>query len=730
MVEPFVKMKKLFIGLLGAAVLLAGCTAAAPTEVETESPETEQEPFLSGQSREEIEIQDSSQGEDIGEISMAGAEDEKWIFQSPYASAYFDFMQNYIAACTPIEKELLRFCLAFIDADDIPELLLMPTEGHVDGVEVYTYVQEQVTRLGEFGSYGEMQYVERQGLIFGYDSGMDNFYSDFYKLADGVAELTCSLHSWLVYSQEEQCYENEFYEIDGVSVTESVFQTKWQELYDNGKYVSIGYEDGCPLRDVELLPTLAQAIEKLMWKRDSRLVLEQVSRQTEVLAAYETILDDLARKWSDTVRFTLIYLDNDDIPELVVLGDTMPHDSVDVFTYDQGKTVLVGNYESEGFSTYWEKEGIIFNRYAGGERGVYSVHKVTGAEDTLLQTFGWWWEYPNFYDGDEDGQRVFTVDDKEVPEAQYNEALQKWDNTNEKKLDAYDTSTPIKDVDIGQVLREELQTLILTRYDALRENVLIKSGLDEDAILFMDYDDYDGDGIYEAFVFCGESYDYYGEINYSGDFWFVGADQCMRLPERFGSGSDYRKIDGLMMLGHEQKYLYYYSDYCVTANISGIWTVESGKPVEANLPQTGQVVYRGEPYGFELWVDSYNHYYEPGGDLWTGHTWRPYFYHYDSQAGQLMPDEGENLSPKELEGICGFDLAGEVEAEGYEVTAMVRWQPSDIVTINYTIPLNEDDALPEITYENIIWDCKARDYWRSKERGVNSWQNAGEGGSI
>ncbi len=56
MVEPFVKMKKMFIGLLGAAFLLAGCTAAAPTEVETESPETEQEPFLSGQSREEIEI--------------------------------------------------------------------------------------------------------------------------------------------------------------------------------------------------------------------------------------------------------------------------------------------------------------------------------------------------------------------------------------------------------------------------------------------------------------------------------------------------------------------------------------------------------------------------------------------------------------------------------------------------------------------------------------------------
>ncbi|MDE5892580.1 MAG: hypothetical protein K2H45_06640, partial [Acetatifactor sp.] len=173
--------------------------------------------------------------------------------------------------------------------------------------------------------------------------------------------------------------------------------------------------------------------------------------------------------------------------------------------------------------------------------------------------------------------------------------------------------------------------------------------------------------------------------------------------------------------------LYNYSDYNCTANISGIWTVENGKPVEVRLPQSGQVVYRGDLYEFELWVDSYNNYYEPDGDFWSGHTWRPYFYHYDVSTGQLKPDEGENLSSKELEAICGFDLAAEVEAEGYEVTAIVRWQPSDIVTINYTIPLNKYGT---ITYENIIWDCEAGDYWRKKERGVTSWKNAGVGGSI
>lgn len=726
MVEPFVKMKKLFIGLLGAGVLLAGCAAAAPTEVETESLETEQEPFLSGQSCEEIEIQGSSQGEDIEEISMAGVEDEKWIFQSPYASAYFDFIQNYIATCTPIVKELLRFNLAFIDADDIPELLLMQTDGHVDGVEVYTYVQDQVTQLGEFGSYGEMEYVERQGLIFSYDSGMDNFYSDFCKLTDGVVELTCSLHSWLVYSQEEECYENEFYEIDGSSVTENVFQTKWQELYDNEEYVSVGYEDGIPLRDVELLPTLAQAIENLMWKRNSQPVLEQVAELSEVLEAYGNFLTENA---CESESVTLIYLDNDDIPELVRMHDGGRLAGAEIYTFKQGEPVYVGEYGQWGWTWYLEKEGIIFSPYDHQGSGGCSVHRIEGTEDTSLQIFDYVPDVPTTDLDEWDGYSfIYKVDGEVVSEEQYEEAWQKWDSPNERKL-GYEYCIPVEGTNIPMALAERLQTLILTRHDTLRENVLIKSGLNEDAILFMDYDDYDGDGISEAFVFCGKSYDYYGEINYSGDFWFVGADQCMRLPERFGSRS-YRKIDGLMTLGYEQKYLYYYSDYCFTANISGIWTVENGEPVEVNLPQSGQVVYRGDPYGFELWVDSYNNYYEPDGDLWTGHTWRPYFYHYDSQTGLLTPDEGENLSPKELEEICGFDLAGEVEAEGYEVTAIVRWRPSDIVTINYTIPLDEEDPLPQITYENIIWDCKAKNYWRSEEWGVTSWRNAGVGGSI
>ncbi len=71
-----------------------------------------------------------------------------------------------------------------------------------------------------------------------------------------------------------------------------------------------------------------------------------------------------------------------------------------------------------------------------------------------------------------------------------------------------------------------------------------------------------------------------------------------------------------------------------------------------------------------------------------------------------------------------------MEAKGYEVTAIVRWSSSDIVTVNYTIPADEEGPVPCLTYENIIWDCQKKDYWRKDQRGVTSWENAGVGGSI
>ncbi|MFG6356489.1 MAG: hypothetical protein K1W26_06655 [Acetatifactor sp.] len=474
----------------------------------------------------------------------------------------------------------------------------------------------------------------------------------------------------------------------------------------------------------------ADLLDSLLWERDSRPVLEQVARQEETLDAYGLLLENLAKE-RETVPFALLYLDGDDIPELAVINVY----KAEIYTCDRGKAILVGNYgiTPEGTTAYREKEGIIFSDYRSSRR-VLCIHQVNAAEDTVLLEFTSGWR---FADGGEDDISIplYEIDGVEVSEAQYDKALQEWEYNAANKILRENTCMLLqKDMDTKKILREQLQTLILTQYDTLRRNALIKSGRGEDSLMYMDYDDFDGDGRYEAFIFFGKSHDFFGNIEYEGDYWFAGSDSCVCL-----SGSvkeSYSKLDGQMAfetVDHRQKYLYCHTTESFTANISRVWTVENGEPVRVHLPQTGEVLYRpGSRWDFEVWVDSYNNYYEPADDLWTGHTWRPYFYHYERKrgetgAGELKPDMGEYISRDELRELCGFDLVGEVEAEGYEVTEIVRWKPSDIVTVNYTIPMDEYGT---ITFENIVWDCVEKDYWRKEERGVTGWETAGYGGSI
>lgn len=714
MADIYARMRKIAFGLLAAVILLTGCAEAVPMVPEPELPPE--------QSREENV--ESSSGEDIGQISVE--EMEEWIFQSPYARAYYDYLQEYIASCTPAEKRLLRFGLVFIDEDNVPELLIFPDNSHAAGVEVYSYTRDRVVGLGEFGSFGNMQYVKRGGMIFSTFMGQGESNSDFFHMEDGQAMLVSNLRDWPDYSKLEEGEYEEFYEIDEHSVTKDIYQAKWEELYDSQEYVLIGYENGIPLNETELLPALAQAIENLLWKRESPQMLGQVSEQTEALKAYAKTLAEYAEnEYAQPYRFSLIYLDEDDTPELVIFTGDIHMDGANLYIYEQGQSVYVGIFGQWGAAGYQEKKGIIFHEYDQGGHGYTGVCKIDGAEVTLLQEF----EYVQLEleDGPEEVDYIYRIDGREVSWKEYSEPLEKW--TDGYRTIAYDMCTPVKCVDIEAALEQELQTLILTRYDIMRQNIRIKSGMDDDSILMMNHDDYDRDGRCEAFVFCGESYEEYDKQLFEGALWFVGADQCTLLREE-----RYRMIDGQMKLG-PKKYLYLYSDMIFAADISDLWTVENGEPVESRFSRTGMVIYREEYCKerrnlFEIIRDSYDNLYDVTDEIWMGHTYKPYFYYYDWTTNQIERDESEIISAKELERLCGFDMAGEVESEGYEITDIIKWKRSNIVTVNYTIPADEDDPYPVIIYENIIWDCNANDYWRSEERCVTSWRDAGEGGSF
>ncbi|MDE6675208.1 MAG: hypothetical protein K2K19_10430, partial [Acetatifactor sp.] len=249
-------MKKMFVGLLGAAVLLAGCTAAAPTEVETESLETEQEPFVSGQGREEIEIQGSSQGEDVGEISMAGVE------LSEVLETYGDFLAE-----NADENEL--FTLIYLDNDDIPELVSMHDGGRLAGAEIYTYKQGETVHVGGYGQWGWTWYLEKEGIIFSpYDhqgSGgcsvhrIEGTKDTLLQVFDFVPDVPATdLDEWDGYSF--------IYKVDGEVVSEEQYEEAWQKWDSpDGRRLIVDY----------CIPTEGTDIQAALTERLQTLILTQ-----------------------------------------------------------------------------------------------------------------------------------------------------------------------------------------------------------------------------------------------------------------------------------------------------------------------------------------------------------------------------------------------------------------------------------------------------------------------
>lgn len=636
----------------------------------------------------------------------------------PYAAAYWQFLEEYME-----EKEYAdraRVALALIDDDNLPELLLIEDNIHARGVKVYTYYQESVKELGEFGSAGTMQYVERGGMILGSFTGMGENYAGFFRVEEGEAEPVCEMRDcqWSDGSHVS-------YEIDGVSVTQEAYHEKWEELYDTDDYQVIGYEDAFSLQESEPRDLIAKAVDTLLLHRKSPRFEEMEAKQSEVLEEYGMFLTDYMLQWKESGSggreevpgFALTYLDNDDVPELIVIEGHAHACGVSVYTFEKGAVVPVGVYGQYGAMGFREKEGIIFDDCDTGGSVYSNVYQVKGSRETLLQIYSEKYVFP---EAGEELQYTYTVDGKEVSEEEYRKVSDKWNDTECRVID-YGMCRILTDDGIQKDLKEELGDLILSQEEVLKQNVLIAAGAPESKILLLDYDDYDRDGKCEVFMLCGDSSEDYGDTEYRGVLYFAGADCCVQLRNQ-----GYRMIDGKMKLGPDRKYLFFHTDFCFTANISEIWTVEDGKPVESEFSRMGQVVYRGGDE-FEIWMDAYDNIYEKADEMWIGHTYKPYFYYYNYSSNRIEAYRGEEISGETFEEISGTNFLEEIEAEGYTVGTIILWE-NDIVTINYEV--DEEDASGSVIYENIIWDNRVKDFWLKDMRGVTSWKNAGEGGSF
>ena len=224
-------------------------------------------------------------------------------------------------------------------------------------------------------------------------------------------------------------------------------------------------------------------------------------------------------------------------------------------------------------------------------------------------------------------------------------------------------------------------------------------------ILMVNAADFDASGKCSAFLFTGERGGQMGDAAYFGEFWYVGEDTTECLME-FPNG--YHRIDGLTGYADDVKYAYA-NQFAVTSARSYMWGVRDGKPYEVEISGMGGLTIPVTLTGkgdFTLVHDAYDA--TDSNGIMLGHTYKPYYFYADKATGKFCEYKGTEISEEKLTALCGFDLAQEVRDAGYEVMNIIS-RENGMVTVNYRYLSGEDICYGNANY-NTAAGCYA-DVW-------------------
>lgn len=120
-----------------------------------------------------------------------------------------------------------RFALAYIDNDDVPELVLSIDASHVATSEVYVYFNGNVVKLSGGGSdFGRFEYAERENIICSnyFVNGVGGVGQSLNRITSGECERIVSFFKYVPEGEEQ-----EVYQVDGEEVTEEEYNAKKEE---------------------------------------------------------------------------------------------------------------------------------------------------------------------------------------------------------------------------------------------------------------------------------------------------------------------------------------------------------------------------------------------------------------------------------------------------------------------------------------------------------------------
>ena len=124
--------------------------------------------------------------------------------------------------------------------------------------------------------------------------------------------------------------------------------------------------EGELLEDLEREEEMASSADMAEARKQSK---SEDMQQAPYARAYLEFLTEYTQDSKDGkgqgARFSLVFVDDNDIPELLLMEDDCHAKGVKVFTYYQDQVVELGAFGSFGLMQYVERAGLIFSHYMG-----------------------------------------------------------------------------------------------------------------------------------------------------------------------------------------------------------------------------------------------------------------------------------------------------------------------------------------------------------------------------
>lgn len=446
----------------------------------------------------------------------------------------------------------------------------------------------------------------------------------------------------------------------------------------------------------------------------------------------------------DHATYGLIYLDDDDVPELYIVISDVFAGGVDLYSFYDGGICNLGTIGSAGTMNYAPRTGITnsYSSHSGGTMDYY--HKIEG--DKLVPwaffqepTFEYYIEECPY----EVGSSIYEYE--EVTKQEYvratNEKLSQIGGSGFSRItiedgfsviefeksdfisntDKYMVST-IQDPASNHYVIYPNMLYVKADPETVRlENKLISEGkVDPEKILMMNVNDFESDGNIEAFAFVGERIDD-EDPSYDGALWYI-SDSDLEVVSENENG--YRDIDGVIA-NYDSKSFAYVDLYGVTNSPSVVFGVRDGRPVEESISMLGNIDVMD--FGDEIIImdSTYDCTFTDG--IYIGHSWKPYFFHYDTEAEEFVEDKSRELTKDEAMVLCGFDIVAEVESRGYTANRILE-RCDGIVIVNYSNVITYEDGSQEISYNQANYNPMTKQYLDAWGTGENTFEGSGFGG--